>query len=113
MAATRDDNLQQHAFAIRRQGARTKGYPSKQYRQHAQNTSKQPHQHAQGNTKCGNCGNSHSRQSKCPAQGKQCHYCKKWNHYMFCCHAKKDFGSKPVLELNLKEELSSDEVNKF
>ena len=79
MAANADDNIQQQAqgpvHAVRKQGTRAKFHP-KQHQQHAQNTPKQHHQNAQGNQKCGNCGNSHSRQTKCPAQGKQCHFVK-------------------------------------
>ena len=30
---------------------------------------------------CGNCGRRHSKHEKCPAKGKKCNSCQKWNHF--------------------------------
>ena len=37
---------------------------------------------------CGKCGQKHSQKARCPAQGKQCHQCKKWNHFSVRCRSK-------------------------
>lgn len=35
---------------------------------------------------CYNCGGSHAaKRDNCPANGQQCHTCKKWNHFKKCC----------------------------
>lgn len=40
-------------------------------------------------TNCSNCGGSHTtRRENCPAFGKQCHGCKKLNHYRQYCKSK-------------------------
>jgi hypothetical protein len=42
--------------------------------------------------KCGNCGHSHKggRGQSCPAFGKQCKKCEKWNHFASeCCSTTK------------------------
>lgn len=36
---------------------------------------------------CGNCGKKHFK-GRCPAKGKQCYHCKKWNHFSTVCKAK-------------------------
>lgn len=36
---------------------------------------------------CGNCGQKHAS-GRCPAKGKQCFHCKKWNHFSTVCKAK-------------------------
>ena len=33
------------------------------------------------------CGKKHVK-NKCTAKGKQCHNCKKWNHFSVCCRSK-------------------------
>ena len=38
---------------------------------------------------CGNCGYNHSKTETCKAKGKQCNYCKKWNHFQSMCRSKK------------------------
>ena len=66
----------------RRSGHNTSGQPG-------HNTSGpggriQPHQHrvqrAYGKHKCQNCGRQHGKDQFCPAKGKQCYKCSKWNH---------------------------------
>lgn len=37
---------------------------------------------------CYNCGGSHAaKRDNCPANGQQCHTCKKWNHFKKCCNS--------------------------
>ena len=36
---------------------------------------------------CSSCGKKHAK-DRCPAMGKQCHNCKKWNHFSACCRSK-------------------------
>ena len=35
--------------------------------------------------KCQNCGFDHQRGARCPARGKQCGKCRKWNHFSKVC----------------------------
>ena len=35
--------------------------------------------------KCRNCGFNHQKDARCPAQGKQCGRCMKWNHFAKVC----------------------------
>ena len=44
---------------------------------------------SQTRQECDKCGYEHSRDAKCPAKGKQCKICSKWNHFASKCHAKK------------------------
>ena len=39
-----------------------------------------------GKHACANCGNKHPKQ-KCPAFGRQCNKCKKFNHYAKMCRS--------------------------
>ena len=52
---------------------------------------------------CGNCGRKHAK-SSCPAKGKQCHACKKWNHFSLFCR------SKNVNNVDVSKELSDDDL---
>ncbi|XP_052797485.1 uncharacterized protein K02A2.6-like [Mya arenaria] len=36
---------------------------------------------------CQNCGRKHQQQHQCPAKGKQCHKCQKWNHFASVCRS--------------------------
>ncbi|MCG7876694.1 MAG: RNase H-like domain-containing protein [Candidatus Thiodiazotropha endolucinida] len=47
---------------------------------------------------CNNCGYRHLRTETCRAKGKQCNYCKKWNHFSSVCRAKK--ASQSVHEVS-------------
>lgn len=48
-----------------------------------------PQSALQAITNCSNCGGNHAaRRDNCPAFGKQCHGCKKLNHYKSCCKSK-------------------------
>ena len=40
-----------------------------------------------GNSQCRNCGGNFSHKV-CPARGKECHYCKKKNHFSIICRAR-------------------------
>ena len=51
---------------------------------------------------CGNCGRKHTK-SSCPAKGKQCHACKKWNHFSAFCR------SKIVNNVDISKELSDND----
>ncbi|CAG2227622.1 EIPR1 [Mytilus edulis] len=49
---------------------------------------------------CGNCGRRHSKQEECPAKGKKCNSCQKWNHFAQVCRSKQrvdDTNSPPIL----------------
>lgn len=37
---------------------------------------------------CKNCGNKTHEKGTCPAKGKQCNFCRKWNHFSKVCRAK-------------------------
>ncbi|CAG2231037.1 unnamed protein product [Mytilus edulis] len=37
---------------------------------------------------CGNCGRRHSKHEECPAKGKKCNSCQKWNHFAQVCRSK-------------------------
>jgi len=41
-----------------------------------------------GTGHCGNCGYQHKPVDSCPAKGKQCDSCKKWNHFAKVCRSK-------------------------
>ena len=53
--------------------------------------------------KCGRCGLKHSKETKCPAQGKQCMKCKRFNHFRAVCRSSKVQG-----ELTSREEREED-----
>lgn len=54
-------------------------------RSKAQSTTEQ---HAKTRDNCKNCGNKFHEKGTCPAKGKQCHFCHKWNHFSKVCRAK-------------------------
>ena len=56
-----------------------------------------------GTKQCENCGRKHAK-SSCPAKGKQCHACKKWNHFSALCR------SKNVNNVDISKELSDDDL---
>lgn len=39
------------------------------------------------NEKCGNCGRLHDEQQTCPAKGKRCDTCNRWNHFAAMCRS--------------------------
>ena len=41
-------------------------------------------------SKCRNCGYDHSKQDHCPAFGKRCNKCNKWNHFGAVCQSSSD-----------------------
>ena len=43
--------------------------------------------------KCGNCGYSHSKREDCPAKGKKCNSCHKWNHFAKMCRLRRKVHS--------------------
>ena len=53
--------------------------------------------------KRGRCGLKHSKETKCPAQGKQCMKCKRFNHFRAVCRSSKVQG-----ELTSREEREED-----
>ena len=53
---------------------------------------------------CGNCGYTHAK-GQCPAKGKQCDKCKKWNHF-----AKKCRSEPPVNEITERQDFCIDSV---
>ena len=46
--------------------------------------------------KCRNCGGTHNHNKPCPAQGLECHYCGKPNHFAKVCRGKSKAGRKPT-----------------
>lgn len=48
----------------------------------------QTKQHQRSKKLCGNCGNDHTPRQTCPAKGKKCRKCDKWNHYEKVCRSK-------------------------
>ena len=47
------------------------------------------------------CGNNQNQQDRCPAIGKQCGYCKKYNHFAVVCRQKdRNKQKKKVHEVN-------------
>ena len=49
---------------------------------------KQPQKQANSRSKCGKCGNHHSK-GQCPAYGKKCLKCHKRNHFAAVCKSQK------------------------
>ena len=49
---------------------------------------RKPNSNSKYMSNCGNCGTSHEPR-KCPAYGKQCSKCKKFNHFQELCRSKK------------------------
>ena len=71
-----------------------------------QNFKRGAQQHEDGqrrNPICGNCGLQHDKK-QCPAYGKQCRNCGKFNHFHKWCRSKK---------VNLVQHDEADETNKF
>ena len=52
---------------------------------------------------CGNCGYNHSKTETCKAKGKQCNFCKKWNHFQSVCRSKKSLKSVHEVSEGLSE----------
>lgn len=59
-----------------------------------------------GTSSCDYCGTSHQPR-KCPAFGKQCKYCQKWNHYEIQCYAKKNLHAVEEKEDQQEEDSDS------
>ena len=38
---------------------------------------------------CSNCNRKHSRTARCPAMGKRCNFCHKYNHFAVCCRTRR------------------------
>jgi hypothetical protein len=97
-----------HALKYRGQPTR---FRSKQGGDHTDNKQNKDHtENKQGKvnkprSKCGNCGTSHPPRS-CPAFGKQCRGCNKYNHFEKCCRSKRQINQ---LEDNYETETDSDE----
>ena len=49
-----------------------------------------------GRPSCGNCGYQHAPNARCPAQGKQCDGCGKWNHFKHCCRSSPSTSKQDV-----------------
>jgi hypothetical protein len=67
--------------------------PGKQRNYNPKNKEQVPKRETTGE-KCLNCGRTHARTSVCPAQGQECRYCKKPNHFERMCRAK-NLASRP------------------
>lgn len=48
---------------------------------------KPPHREHSRQEKCNKCGRSHRKQDRCPAFGKKCNNCRKWNHFAPVCQS--------------------------
>ena len=77
-----------------------------------------PHSNPTGNRSqqaCGNCGKKHP-QSRCPAQGKQCHSCGKMNHLSRYCRSKRyrKFGpQRNVHDVELNVDPPTEQMEEF
>ena len=49
---------------------------------------------AASNITCRNCGGPYPHAAECPAKDKECHYCKKLNHFEKVCKSKKRGGKR-------------------
>lgn len=58
-----------------------------QYRGRSQAYRGQGRGHQAHGSRCERCGTSHSY-NRCPANGKECYYCHKFNHFASCCRKK-------------------------
>lgn len=54
-----------------------------------QNETGKVHSQQKQNKKCGNCGQTRHKKDQCPAKGKQCNSCHKWNHFAVVCRSSK------------------------
>ena len=64
---------------------------------------------------CGNCGKKHP-QSRCPAQGKQCHSCGKMNHLSRYCRSKryrKPGSQRNVHDVELNVDPPTEQMEEF
>ena len=60
---------------------------------------------------CGYCGNkTHGVKDSCPAKGKQCKICNKWNHFAKMCHSKQRTGVHTVSEDKPKENTDDEDL---
>ena len=67
-------------------------------------------QRDQSNHDCSRCGRKHSKTDKCPALGKQCNKCNKYNHFASKCLSKKVIYNKVHdVECHNENELESDD----
>ena len=57
---------------------------------------------------CDKCGNWHTKQQTCPAQGVECHKCGKRNHFARVCQSKVKRSGTSSLH-SIEQEKSSDE----
>lgn len=86
-------------------------------RQHSQSqtgtsrTQKRSFQQKVSKGNCGNCGYQHKPTEVCPAKGKQCASCKKWNHFAKVCRSSKynvNLSNSKVYGVNTHEPEQSD-----
>ncbi|CAI5677306.1 unnamed protein product [Oreochromis niloticus] len=78
-----NDNHEVHA--VRRKGARP---------QNLRQTSKASESSIHQNKACMACGRNHGKRTDCPAKGKQCLKCKKFNHFAKVCRSKSNVERK-------------------
>ncbi|XP_052809376.1 uncharacterized protein K02A2.6-like [Mya arenaria] len=78
--------------------------PNERYRKYQPKRPAAAYKPRDDNKNCGNCGNKHSRTANCPAKGKQCHACKKWNHFAQMCRTNE--VTKRINELRVDYESS-------
>lgn len=99
LKAMTNDNHEVHA--IRRKGAKPQNLPR---------TSKASESFRHQNKACMACGRNHDKRTDCPAKGKQCLKCNKFNHFAKVCRSKSNVERKTghrevhtVLEANDSE----------
>ncbi|KAH3887497.1 hypothetical protein DPMN_011514 [Dreissena polymorpha] len=63
--------------------------------------------HPQQERTCQNCTTVH-RKGQCPAHGKQCHLCKKWNHFASACRSR---NVNDINSADRSEDVQSDDVH--
>jgi transposase InsO family protein len=99
----------------------SRGARRKPMQQHHWKPMQQNHGKHRGYTEgrsCGNCGRKHDPE-QCPAFGKQCHACGKWNHFKELCRAERKRDGprgapryKPIHELEQQYDYA-DELEMF
>lgn len=99
---------EQQVHAVHRQGQK---HPVQKARQKTDWTER-AHRPSDTDTRrsCGYCGNrKHDEGENCPARGKQCTKCDKWNHFAKVCRAG-SYKKKSVHEVSASNESDSDEL---
>lgn len=86
-------NAEVHAVSKpSRTGSRSNSEPSDaKYKNrnsnHRRSSKQQNQQKNPGSSTCGNCGYTHKKADVCPAKGKRCDNCNKWNHFSKVCRS--------------------------